>query len=59
MNKTITRYKKTFKIFGIKFGETDEKYETVFMENVEPIDSLIVTEYEIENINNNNNIKDD
>ena len=52
MNKTISRYQKTYTLFGIKIGESNEKYEQIFMENVEPISSLIVTEYEMENIEN-------
>lgn len=52
MNKTVNVYRKDFRIFGIKFAEIDEKYEQVYLEDVEPISSLIVTEYEIEKMNN-------
>ena len=51
MNKTITRFKKITKIFGIKIAETNEQYESVNLENVDPLSSLIVTEYEIEELN--------
>ena len=53
MNKTVTRYRKTFKIFGVKIGETNEQWETVNLENVEPITPFIVTEYEEEQFRNN------
>ena len=51
MNKTITRYRKTFKFLGVKFGESNEQWETVTMENVEPITPFIITEYEMEQFN--------
>ena len=50
MNKTITRFKKVTKIFGIKVAETNEQYESVNLENVDPLSSLIVSEYEIEEL---------
>ena len=50
MNKTITRFKKVTKIFGIKVCESNEQYESVNLENVDPLSSLIVTEYEIEEL---------
>ena len=50
MNKTITRFKKVTKIFGIKIAETNEQYESVNLENVDPLSSLIVSEYEIEEL---------
>lgn len=49
MDKTITQFKKTVKIFGIKICETDEHYEAVKLENAEPF-FPIITEYEKENI---------
>ena len=52
MNKTVSRFKKTFRIFGIKVSESDEQYECVNMENVEPINPFIITEYEMENYKN-------
>ena len=56
MNKTVSRFKKTFKIFGIKISESDEKYECVNMENVEPINPFIITEYEMENYKNQKDV---
>ena len=52
MNKTVSRFKRTFKIFGIKIAENDEQYERVDMENIEPINPFIITEYEMENYKN-------
>lgn len=50
MNKNLYRLKKSFKIFGIKVGECDEQYESVYMENAEPITPFIVTEFEMNNL---------
>ena len=52
MNKTVSRFKKTFRVFGIKISESDEQYECVNMENVEPINPFIITEYEMDNYKN-------
>ena len=52
MNKTVSRFKKTFRVFGIKIAENEEQYECVNMENVEPINPFIITEYEMENYKN-------
>ena len=49
MDKTITQFKKTVKIFGIMICETDEHYEAVKLENAEPF-FPIITEYEKENV---------
>ena len=54
MDKTITRFQKTIKIFGIKIGETEEHYESVRMENAEPF-FPIITEYEMDNIKKETN----
>ena len=48
MDKTVTRFQKTIKIFGIKIGQTEERYESVRVENAEPF-FPIITEYEIDN----------
>ncbi len=53
MNKTVTRYRKTFKVLGLKIGESNEQWETVSLENVDPITPFIVTEYEAEQFKNN------
>ncbi|MBQ7450091.1 hypothetical protein IJS77_01640 [bacterium] len=50
MNKTVSRVKKTIRILGLKICETDEQYENVNLEDVEPINPFIITEYEMENI---------
>ena len=52
MNKTVSRFKRTFRVFGIKIAENDEQYECVNMENIEPINPFIITEYEMENYKN-------
>ena len=49
MNKTVSRFKKTFRVFGLKVCESDEHYECVNLENAEPINPFIITEYEMEN----------
>ena len=53
MDKTITRFNRTIKIFGVKIGETEERYESVRVENAEPF-FPIITEYEMDNIKNEN-----
>ena len=55
MNKTVSRFKKTFRVFGLKIAENEEQYECVNMENIEPINPFIITEYEMENYKNQKN----
>ncbi len=44
MDKSIYIKKKSYKLFGKTFWEKSEMYEGVDLENVEPINPLILTD---------------